>query len=205
MTRTLRTILLALAVAAGPQAARADDAPTQVVQGTTQQLQALIQERRAEFLADRSRFYAAVDAVVAPAFDLPYISRAVLGRSWRTASDEQRGRFQAAFKTSLIRTYADALLEHGESARVEWLGATTDEEGATVRANLIRDGAGAPVAVAFTLHRGDAGRWQVYDLAVESVSLLTNFRSQVAAEIRRSGVDAMIQRMEAAPTLASRS
>lgn len=182
----------------------ADPEPVRVVADATQQLQSLIRERGAEFRADRGRFLAQVEATLSPAFDFPHIARAVLGRHWRAASEDQRARFEAAFRLRLIGSYADTLLEHGDSARIEWLGSTLAGDDATVKAKLHRAAAAPPVEVLFRLHRTPAGEWKAYDLAVESISLLTNFRSQVATEIKRDGIEALIVRMEGRPELAAR-
>lgn len=193
-TTTLLPLFLALSLATANAGAAQPD-PTAVVRETTQDLQGLIHEHRAQYAADKRAFYATVDQTLAPAFDLPYVARAVLGRNWKAATEEQRTRFQAAFKASLIRLYADTLLDNGD-ARIEWLAALGSDEGTTVKASLLRGNGEAPVALGFELHRAPAGEWQVYDLTVESVSFLASFRAQIAEEVRRSGLDAVIARLE---------
>ena len=173
----------------------AEPTPGQIVRNATEQIQAAIQQHHDEYVKDKSRLYAAVDQLIAPAFDAPYIAQITLGRAWRTATPDQRARFQAAFKNTLIRAYSDALLENSESSRVDWLRDVANGDTASLHANVIRAD-GPPVAFAFDLHKTEAGDWRAYDIAVEGVSLITNFRSQFAAEVKRDGLDALIARLE---------
>lgn len=199
---TSRSLLLGVLLFLGAAAAQAGEAPaTTVVRQTTERLQTLIRQHRAQYDADKAAFYAVVNDTVAPAFDLPYVARAVLGRHWRSASDEQRARFQAAFRNHLIRIYADTLLENGD-ARVEWLQALGDETSTTVKARLLRSNGAEPVALGFELHRTAAGEWKVYEITIEAISFLSNFRGQIAEEIKRNGIDAVIQRLESGAAVA---
>jgi phospholipid transport system substrate-binding protein len=193
MKRTLTWLFLVLTLIPASLPASTDSVA--VVRDATDRLQALIRENRSTFMADKSRFYAAVEDVVAPAFDVPYIAQLTLGKAWRPATPEQRTRFQSAFKNTLIRAYADVLLEYGDSSKVEWGRASQTGDDATVRAVVIRSD-GPPVALAFMLRRTSMGDWRAYDITVEGISLITSYRSQFASEARRDGLDALIQRLE---------
>jgi phospholipid transport system substrate-binding protein len=195
-------LTLGLAIAA-PAALANDDAPTAIVRGATDALLAQIRDHRADFQRDRDAFHRAIDATIAPAFDLAYTAQLVLGRSWKSATPEQRARFQAAFSTLLITQYGDALLDRPNLGAIQWLPSSIDGDAATARANLPGD-AGAPLALGFALRLGADGRWRVYDVTLESVSLVTNFRGQFSAEVRSAGIDGLIQRLEASPALAGR-
>jgi phospholipid transport system substrate-binding protein len=193
---TVRAVALAtVAFFSAADVRAADGTPGQVVREATEKIQAAIKQHRDEYVKDKARFYATVDEIVAPAFDVPYIAQITLGRAWRTATPEQRSRFQAAFKNTLIRAYSDALLENSDSSRVDWLRDAVNGETASLHANVVRP-SGPPVAFAFELHKTEAGDWRAFDIAVEGVSLITNFRSQFAAEIKRDGLDALIGRLE---------
>jgi phospholipid transport system substrate-binding protein len=192
---TVRAVALATVAFFAADAHAADATPGKVVRDATDQIQAAIKAHHDEYLHDKSRFYASVDQIVAPAFDLPYVGQITLGRAWRNATPEQRTRFQAAFKNTLIRAYSDALLENADSAHVDWLRDTVNGDTASLRASVVRK-SGPPLAFAFELHKTPSGDWRAYDIAVESVSLITNFRSQFTAEIKRDGLDALIARLE---------
>lgn len=176
----------------------AETPPLQVVQGATEELQSLIRQHQAEYRRNRAEFYRTVDRIVAPVFDLDYTARLVLARNWRTATEDQRSRFQAAFRSTLIDVYADTLLEYNDSTRLAWAPANTpaDAHEATLHLNIVRSGA-PPIAVGFSVRLDGNGRWRVYDVTIEAISLVTNLRSQYSAEIRSHGLDGLIKRLEA--------
>jgi phospholipid transport system substrate-binding protein len=199
----MRTLIAAWVCLLGSGlATAAPEAPDELVKSATTRLQHEISTRQAEFRQDQTKLYQAVDRIVTPHFDLRYITQLILARNWREATDDQRERFQVAFKNMLIRSYANALLEFSDSVKADWqpLQIAPDATDVTVESRLLRDNK-PPVPVGFALRkRGD--EWKVYDIIVEGLSLVTNFRSQVAAEIRRGGIEALITKLESGQGLA---
>lgn len=194
MKRLLLPLLLVLGMGS---AQAAPTPPDTAVKDTTEQMRALIRQNHASYSRDRAVFYQAVEETLTPRFDVRYIGQLVLGKNWRGASEEQRNRFTNAFKNSLIRSYADALLENYDSVDAEWqpLRLAPDANDATVRAKLIRKNA-PPMNLSFAMRIASDGEWKVYDVIIENLSLVTNFRSQFNAEIKKSGLDGLIQRIE---------
>ncbi len=194
----MKKIILFLSAALIAINAQAADvkAPDQVAQDATAQIQQLLKDNHAKYKADNKLYYKVVNDVVVPHFDVPYIGRLVLGRNARTATDDQRTRFQNAFKEMLIRSYADVMLDNYESVKVTWqpvrmaAGATD----VTVNSSLLRDGK-PPVPVGFVMHLV-GNDWKIYDITVENISVVINFRTQINAEIQKSGLDSVITRME---------
>lgn len=186
---------LSAAVAAAPVP------PDEVVKATTAQLQKVIAEREKEFRADPKKLYAAVDEIVVPRFDVKYITQLILARHWRSASEDQRARFQVAFKNMLVNSYANALLEYHSSVKAEWqpLRMAPDAKDVTVQSRLMREN-GRPLPIGFAMRLRD-GEWKVYDIIIENLSLITSFRSQINSEIKRTGLDALIQKLEAGQKL----
>lgn len=175
--------------------------PDEVVKGTTEQLQKEIAAREAEFRGDPAKLYAYVDEVVVPKFDTKYIAQLILARHWRNASDEQRKRFQAAFKDMLVHSYANALVEYHTQVKAEWqpLRMAADATDVTVNSRLLREGK-PPLPIGFAMRLKD-GEWRVYDIVIENLSLVTSFRSQINSEIKRTSLDALIQRLESGQKL----
>ena len=188
---------LFLLIGFGAAAHAAPQPPDVAVKETTEQMRTLIRDNHKVYAADKARFYADVDQTLTPRFDVRYIAQLVLGRNWRSADEAQRTRFANAFKNSLIRSFADALLDNYDSVNAEWqpLRIAADATDATVKAKLLRKTA-APVNLAFAMRPDSTGEWKVYDVIIENLSLVTNFRSQFAAEIKKSGLDGLIQRIE---------
>lgn len=179
-------------------------APDEVVKGTTDKLQKLIADNHAKYRADLPAFYKVVDDTLVPHFDVRYIGQLVLARNWKTASEDQRTRFQIAFKNMLIRAYSNSMLDNYDSVKAEWqpLRMAADTTDVTVNSKILRK-EGSPIAISFLMHVAD-GQWRIYDILVENISLVSNFRAQFAAEIKKSGLDAVIARMESGEFVAPR-
>jgi len=191
------------ALIAVPVAAHAAPTPPdEVVKETTSRLQNEIHNREQEFRADPKKLYAFVDKVIVPKFDSRYIAQLILARHWKTASEDQRKRFETAFKNMLVYSYADALVEYHNSVKAEWqaLRMAPDAKDVTVQSKLVRDNGKPPLPIGFAMRLKD-DQWKVYDIIIENLSLITSFRSQVNSEIKRSSLDALIQKLEAGQTL----
>lgn len=189
-------ISLSLLLFAAGTVQAASQSPEDALRSTVEQLQSLIQKHYKEYKANPQTFYDTVDKVVVPSFDVPYISQLVLARYWRTASPQQRKDFEDAFETMLIRSYANALLDNANSTKVEWKPSRVDADAkrATVDTVLVQD-SGQKYPISFSVHLVD-GNWKIYDIIINNISLALNFRSQIASDVKRSGLDAVIKRMQ---------
>ena len=182
---------LLLAAAAGA----ATQSPDQSIKQATDQLQANIQQHRPEYQGDSAKFYKMVDEIVVPHFDTQAIGRAVLGRHWREANEDQRNRFVSAFKNSLVHTYADALLKYADTVKINWKPARPPQgnEG-HVDAEIARQ-QGPAIPLGFKVDQVD-NDWKIYDVEIDGVSLGMTFRSQYNEEIKKGGLDTLISRLE---------
>ena len=151
-----------------------------------------------DFLRENpGELYALVEEVFLPHFDRAYAAARVLGRHRRGANGNQRRRFTNALYNYVLRSYADGLLEF-TSDRIQILpfrGMPEDTK-ATVRTKVYLDD-GTEVPVNYSLRRSQTGVWRVWDVTIEGISYVKNFREQLDAEIRQDGLDAVITRLEA--------
>jgi phospholipid transport system substrate-binding protein len=170
--------------------------PQQLIEKVSQDLLREIDANRAGLNADPAKLRALVDRVVLPSFDADYSARLVLGKHWRTATAQQRQRFVAAFIQSMMRKYGNALLEF-TADRLVILPFKGDPaaDRATVRTEVKRDN-GTPVPVNYSLHATPQG-WKAWDVTIEGISYVKNFRTDFSAEIEAKGLDAVIDRLEA--------
>jgi phospholipid transport system substrate-binding protein len=165
--------------------------PQQVVQETSTQMLEALRKNREVLREDPGRLYGLVNQIILPNFDFDLISRWVLGQAWRQATPAQRRQFAQEFQTLLVRTYSNALLEYLDEdfQLLPARGAVSGDE-ATVRTE-IRLSAGQPIPIHYRMHLRD-GTWKIIDVTVEGISLVTNYRSTFASQIRSSGLDAVI-------------
>ncbi|MEP6485013.1 MAG: ABC transporter substrate-binding protein [Rudaea sp.] len=171
-------------------------APNQVVQTLVDNLGKTMESRRAELQNNREALLKAIDEIVLPHFDIDYASILVLGQNARVASPEQRARFAKAMYNSITHRYAEGLLKYTEG-RVKVLpfqGELNDKRSLVRTQVVLDDGKTVPVDYAF--RKTPAGEWKAYDVIIEGISYVTNYRNQVSAEIQKSSLDALTQRLE---------
>lgn len=188
------TVLVAGLLALPSAAARAET-PNEVIESAIEELAAALDGRRAALADDRPALYELIDGILLPRFDRQDAARLVLARHWRTADEEQRRRFIDAFYNSMLRRYADGVLEFQED-RIEVLNFRGDLSRSRVQAKTIvrlDDGSRVPVDYGFVNRDGE---WKLFDVTVEGVSFVRNFRAELDVEIRETSLDAVISRLE---------
>ena len=192
---TMKRFLLSLVLATVPlfcSTAFAITDPADIVRDTTQEVLNRVASDRDNLEANPDELFKLVDEVILPNFDFERMSRWVLGKHWRGATAEQQQRFVHEFKTLLVKTYAKALFNYsGEELVVQPVTAKDGAKTVTVKTELVRPGANSSIPINYKMHVRD-GRWKVFDVAVDGVSLVSTYRSSFAAEVRRSGIAGLI-------------
>jgi phospholipid transport system substrate-binding protein len=190
----LTSVLLAAVVITAPVYAELPP-PQEVIESAVSQLTESMEGRREELMEDRQALYALIDEVLLPRFDRKFAAQMVLAKHWRNADDAQRERFIKAFYQALLRRYADGLLEF-EQDRVEVLPFRGDlsKPRAKVRSTVqLNDG--GKIAVDYELVKRDTG-WLLFNVVIEGVSYIRNYRTELDSEMRGSSLDAVIERLE---------
>ena len=168
--------------------------PEAVVKATTQSVLERIGTDPG-IIEDPDRLFSTMNELVLPRFDFDRISKRVLGKYWKQASDEQRRRFVSEFQRLLINTYAAALgSSDGSSIRFRPSKSRSETE-VSVRTEVARNG-GSGIPINYEMHLVPEG-WKVYDVAVDGVSLSMTYRNDFRSQARREGIDALIARMAA--------
>jgi phospholipid transport system substrate-binding protein len=193
MLKQLSTLLAALLLTTG--VAVAEDSPNAVIESAVAELTEKVDGRQEELAGDRQALYDIIDDILLPRFDSRFAAQLVLARHWRSASEEQQARFIDAFYHALLRKYADGILEFDPSM-IEVLPFRGDASGkrAKVRSSVDMDD-GSKVSVDYELVRRKAG-WLVFNVIIEGVSYVRNFRAELDSEIKGSSLDAVIERLE---------
>lgn len=175
------------------QTVNAQEDPVSVIKNTSDQLFKTLKEQKTVLKKDPNKVYGIVENILVPRFDFGTISQWVMGRSWRTATPAQRDEFTGEFKRLLINTYAGVLLDYSdEKLNVLPLppnAAKGDE--VTVRSEIISKDR-PPIAINYSMIKAN-NRWMVYDVSVEGVSIVANYRSEIRELVSRNGIDGMIK------------
>ncbi|MGD8207857.1 MAG: ABC transporter substrate-binding protein [Thiohalocapsa sp.] len=176
--------------------AQADDSATQLVERTAEDMLRTLQTRRAEIDTNPLLINRLVGTKLAPHFDFERITRSAVGRDWAKASPAQRGQLVDAFRDLLIRTYAKSLLKYSGQEIVYQPSKPGTRDGTVVVSTEVRSPGSSPVIIDYRMHNL-SGRWKVYDVIIENVSLISNYRSQFRSTIGRHGVDGLIAELKA--------
>ncbi|MGB8146580.1 MAG: ABC transporter substrate-binding protein [Chromatiaceae bacterium] len=188
------TLLLGLGILAEGAWASQPDAATKLVQDVSQRMLSTLEKRRADVERDPSLIFGLVDQIVVPHFDFEKITQSAVGQHWKDASSEQRKALANGFREVLIRTYAKALLNYS-GQDIRYLPVKPGQREATVTVPTeVRERGGPVVPVDYRMYEKN-GKWLVYDLVIDNVSLIANYRSSFNTEIRRDGIDGLIRRL----------
>ena len=163
-----------------------------LVEETAERVIAEIADHQAAIESDPDKLLAIVDRILLPHVDSERMTRLVLGRYYRQASPEQLSTFTKEFQRLLVRTYAGPLSELGDQ-KIDILGsrpAAGDNE-LLVETEVYGGDLGA-VPVAYRLTVVD-GKWKSYDVVVDGISLVNNYRGSFAQKIQRDGLDSLIR------------
>ncbi len=160
-------------------------APQLAIQKASDKLQAKLQDK--SFASDFSKVNQFVNEVIYPHTDFDRISALVLGKLWKSATASERDRFKHEFQTLLVRTYSRAFVEFKEwSVRYLPLEMEAGASKALVKTEVLQPGI-QPIAVNYRMFLGTDGQWKAYDIMIEGVSLVTNYRTTFTNEVQTKG------------------
>ena len=173
--------------------ARAEVVPEELVRATADQILAEIKAHRDVYAKDYAKLYKMADEKVLLHFDFRRMSQWVLGRFWKEATPEQRDRFTSEFRDLLVGTYSQALLNYNDQ-KIVYLPVQRkpDDTEVTVKTEVKQIGGQPNIPIHYSFYKNKDGAWKVYDITIDGVSLVTNYRSVYATKIREKGMDALI-------------
>lgn len=182
-------------VLALPLALSAQEDPAAVVESTAGAVLGAMEGRRDELRESPEELRQLVEEHFLPRFDRAYAAFLVLGRHSRGATQEQRRAFTDALYGYVLRQYGEGLLEFtSDRLKVLPYRGKPEDTKARVRTELTLDN-GTNVPVVYSLRKTD-GVWRVYDVNIEGISYVKNFRTQLGEEIKAKGLDAVIASLQ---------
>ena len=191
----LRSFLLLLALVLGLNApvALANDTPPDVLARTSsEEVIAILKKDKELRSGNQTKVYQLVEAKILPNFDFNRMTQLALGKNWPRATAKQKQELVTEFRNLLVRTYSGSLTEFtGQTVEFKPLALKPDDTDVTVRSEIRQPG-GQPIPVNYSMYKTDFG-WKVYDVTIDSVSLVTNYRASFSSTIRQSGIDGLIK------------
>lgn len=193
-TKWLLNVGLSISLALAASASMAEIAADAFVKANADDVLALIKKDKDIQNGDMRKIYDLAEEKILPNFDFERIGRLVLGKYWASATKQQQEDFTKEFRSLMIRTYSSALSKYrNQTIEYKPLRAQPTDKDVTVKTLIVQPG-GQPIAVDYALEKsGDT--WKVFDIAIEGVSLVTNYRSQFSGEVRQSSLDGLIQKL----------
>jgi phospholipid transport system substrate-binding protein len=188
-------LLLALCALPAATLAGADAEAEALVKRTAEDTLRTLERRRAELDGNPTAIYDLVGNKLAPHFDFELITRSAVGRDWNKASADQRRLLIKSFRELLVSTYAKSLAKYsGEQVLYKPSRAGT-RAGTVVVPTEVTGGGGPSIPIDYRMHK-QSGSWKVYDLVIDNVSMISNYRGQFRATIARSGIDGLIRELQ---------
>jgi phospholipid transport system substrate-binding protein len=192
MTNLWRNIPLAICLVVATQSFAAETAPDALIKGITSDVIAAIKRDKGIQAGNTAKINALVETRILPYFDFERATREAMGVGWRQATPEQQSQLVAQFRTLLVRTYSGTLASYRDQAiqfkPVHMAPADTE---VTVQSEIRESGSPA-IGIDYELEKTGSG-WKIFDIAVDGVSLIANYRTSFDEEVRNHGVDGLIQ------------
>jgi phospholipid transport system substrate-binding protein len=174
----------------------AEPSATQLVERTAEKMLGTLENRRAEVERKPQLINELVDSILAPHFDFAQMTRLAVGRDWRNTSTAQQQELTDSFRNLLVRTYAKSIMKYSGQDIVYEAARPGTRSGTVVVPTEVRAPGSAPIPIDYyMLERGSS--WKVYDVVIDGVSMISNYRSQFRSTIATSGINGLIEQLRA--------
>ena len=203
--KNLNKLLLAFSMtvvmvftANGSQSAIADntaadiESPVALLERTSQQVIKILRDDHDLLVKEPDRVYKIIDAYILPHLDDVTMAKLALGKNWKKATNKQKLAFVDEFRNLLVRTYSKSLIEFKDQ-EIKYFPVNLAEntKKTSVKAEIIQPG-GPSVPIAYRMRIKD-NEWKVYDIKIDGISLVTSYRGTFTQEIRKSGIDGLLE------------
>lgn len=187
-------ILATVVVGLGAQLALAQEAPDALVKKNTNEILAALKADKDLAAGNQKKIEKLADEKILPLFNFTRMTQLAVGRNWKDASDAQKKSLIDEFRTLLVRTYSTSLTQfRNQTIDVKPMKMAAADTEVVVKTQVNQPG-GQPVPIDYSMEKsGDS--WKVYDVLIDGVSLVTNYRSSFNTEIQKNGIDGLIKSM----------
>lgn len=170
--------------------------PEDIVEQTSTKLLDIINTESDRIREDAEFVDSIVNDIILPIIDLQSMAKLILGKHWKTASEQQRSDFINEFKNMLIRTYAKSVADFGH-AEIVIIPNSEGQKGKFYRVKTqVTLSGNPPLNVDYVFRQQQDMQWKAFDLVVDGLSMIKNFRSSFSQEIEETSLDALINRIK---------
>ena len=164
---------------------------TEAMRGTIDEVLRILADKALKQPAKANERRQLLEKVVGERFDYEEMSRRSLGASWANLSDKEKQEFVSLFQTLLVNTYADKI-ESYTGDGVQFLNERNEKEYAEVRTKVLTGKTEIPLDYRL-LNKGSG--WRVYDVVVDGVSLVNNYRGQFSKILRNGSYADLVDQL----------
>lgn len=200
----LVNLMLMLSLATiGSTAWSSEVTPDEMLRQTTEEILSLVKQDKDLQSGDKQKAFALVQTHIVPRFDFVRMTRLALGKNWNKATPEQQTAVVDAFQNLLVRTYSSAITRFNKQTITykPWSGKPDDAT--TSVQSVVSDGT-RTVPIDYAMARVEGG-WKIYDIKVDGISLVTNYRSDFNDRINAVGVEGLIKDLQDKARLAAQA
>ena len=186
---TVASLVLALT---GSAAVLAQTAPDEIVRKNTGDILSAIKADKDLASGDQKKIEKLAEEKVLPYFNFMHMTQLAVGRNWKDASAEQKAALIEQFRSLLVRTYSTSLSQfRNQTVEVKPLKVGAAETEVIVKTVIAQPG-GQPIPIDYSMEKLPEG-WKVFDVLIDGVSLVTNYRSSFNTEIKANGIDGLVK------------
>jgi phospholipid transport system substrate-binding protein len=188
-----RQLLLASALVVFAAVASSQDvAPDELVRKSTSEVLAMLKADKDLAAGDPAKVDKLANEKILPYFNFQRMTQLAVGRPWREATDQQRSALIEEFRKLLVRTYSSSLSQfRNQTIEVRPLKIAAADTEVVVKTVISQPGASA-IPIDYSMEKVKDG-WKVFDVLIDGVSLVTNYRSSFATEIKNNGIDGLVK------------
>ena len=171
-------------------------APDEMIKNTATEVLGIIQKDKDIQAGNKQKVKDLIESKVLPQFDFTRMTRLAVGRFWNQATPAQQQELTEEFRSLLIRTYS-ASLNSFKDQKIDYKPLKlipTDTD--VVVKTVVQQSKGRAIPIDYSVLKTATG-WKIYDIAVDGVSLVVNYRSSFAQEIQQGGIPKLISTLQA--------
>ena len=174
-----------------PQLSFAETASSKIVESTVAKVQKTVEEKSSSTRPEE--LDKMLKEIISPVFDFEEMSKRCLGANWKVATKDQQTEFQSLFSNLLAKNYIKQIREKAKGSKFKITSANETSDKAVVQ-SLVTTDAG-DLKIDYRLYN-KPGQWKVYDVIIENIGLVSNYRSEFSDIVNKDGVSGLIEKLK---------
>ena len=190
------TVIMFLLICSLGAGAAQSQFPLEIIRTSVQSLLAVLQDPRLQGADHRRQRLAKAEQIILPRIAVEEFARGALGRYWNQRTPAEQREFVHLFTALVLHAYADEIDQHSQGVKVAYVKQRLDGDYAEVDTQIFTPTQPDAIPVNYFMHQVN-GQWLIYDVQIENVSLVLNYRSQFGHVLMKSSYADLVQTLKA--------